>query len=151
MTITFFGHSDFCENSKYQKTIAEILERECKGEKALFLLGNYGEFDKFAYSCCKEYKIAHKDSSLIFVTPYISEGYKNTLEYANEIYDSIIYPEIENRPKRFAIYYRNRYMVERADLIIFYVKHNFGGAYKALQYAKKLNKNHIIISNTKID
>ena len=55
-------------------------------------------------------------------------------------YDSIIYPEIENKPRKFAIFYRNRYMVEKADYVVAYVEHSWGGAYQAYKYAKGKGK-----------
>ena len=34
-------------------------------------------------------------------------------------------------------------MIEKADLIIFYVNAAWGGAYQALKYAKQKNKNFV--------
>ena len=50
------------------------------------------------------------------------------------------YPEIEDKPKKYAITYRNRYMMEQADFVIAYVSHNFGGAYAAYRHAKRRGK-----------
>ena len=36
---------------------------------------------------------------------------------------------------------RNRYMVDRSDLVVFFVEHNSGGAFQTMQYAKKVNAN----------
>jgi hypothetical protein len=60
--------------------------------------------------------------------------------YVKEMYDSIIYPEIEDKPLRFAIVYRDRYIVENSDVIISFVQHKSGGAYKAVRYAEKIGK-----------
>ena len=104
-------------------------------------LGDYGDFDRFAYDCCKKYKEAHPKISLVFVTPYlILEYQKNQLVYQQTKYDSIIYPEIESKPKRFAIIYRNQYMVEKADYVIAYVSHEWGGAYTTYKHAKRKGK-----------
>ena len=147
MKIAFFGHSGFCDSDKYEEQVLSIIDNYACKEKAEFLLGNYGGFDKFAYSCWKKYKDDSGNAPLIFVTPYITEGYRKNLEYASEIYDCIIYPEIEDKPKRFAICYRNRYMVEQADLIICYIKVKYGGAYQAIRYAKRLGKKIINVTN----
>lgn len=56
------------------------------------------------------------------------------------LYDSIVYPQIEDKPLRFAISYRNRWMVKGADLVVAYVNHKWGGAYKTYAYAIKLGK-----------
>ena len=124
------------------------MEKRIGDDSVEFLLGGYGGFDSFAYSCCKKYKSTHPSASLIFVTPYISESYQRTHlnEYA-EIYDTIIYPPLENVPPKFAIIYRNRYSVEKADVIISYINHKFGGAYAAFQYARSLKKEIFNIYN----
>lgn len=104
-------------------------------------LGGYGDFDELAYNCCKKYQADHPGFSLVFITPYITEDYqKNHLEYIKDRYDGIIYPEIEDKPLKFAISYRNRWMVEKADYIICGILCECGGAYKAYFYAKTKNK-----------
>ena len=104
-------------------------------------LGDYGEFDGFAYDCCKKFKETHPTVSLVFVTPYLTVQYqKNHLEYQKTRYDSIIYPEIEDKPLRFAISYRNKWMVKKADYIVCGIDHDWGGAYQTYQYAKKQKK-----------
>ncbi len=141
MIITFCGHADFlkskdCEE-KFLRWLGEIV-----GEKRVEMyLGGYGNFDHFAYDCCKKYKETHPNVFLVFVTPYMTVEYqRNYLKYQEKRYDHILFPEIENKPKRFAITYRNRYMVDKADWIVAYVKHDWGGAYATYQYAKRKGK-----------
>ena len=71
----------------------------------------------------------------------MSDYQHNHLRFQKTMYDSVLYPEIENKPKRYAILYRNKYMVEKADYVIAYVSHNWGGAYSTYQYAKRKGKN----------
>ena len=66
---------------------------------------------------------------------------KNHLNCDKTRYDLIIYPEIEDKPKRYAITYRNKYMVEVADYVVAYVSHSWGGAYATYNYAKRKGKN----------
>ena len=82
---------------------------------------------------------------IIYVTPYMEvENQKKILEWQNNgVYDSTIYPPIEKVPPRLAILKRNEWMVKNSDVIIAYVKYNYGGACKALQIAK-LNKKKVI-------
>ena len=141
MIITFFGHTDFPAEEKSRTAVISVLEERVGNENVEFYLGGYGNFDSFALSCCKEYKKNHENASLVFVTPYITEEYqKNHLSEISKNFDSVIYPEIEQVPLRFAISYRNRYMVDSADLIICYVKREYGGAYQAIKYARKKGK-----------
>ena len=134
MIITFFGHSDFKENDEFEKIILDLLEKKIGDNVAEIYLGGYGNFDAFAYKCCKKYKQNHSNVSLVFVTPYLN------FENSNLMYDYVIYPEIEDKPLRFAITYRNRYMVEKAEYIIFYLNREWGGAYQSYKYAKQKKK-----------
>ena len=142
MIITFFGHSDFIGTKEYEEKLLPFLEKNVGDAPVQMYLGGYGGFDEFAYSCCKRYKENHPKASLVFVTPYITLEYqKKHLERLKSLYDIILYPEIEDKPKRFAIYYRNKFMVESADFVITYVVHRYGGAYTAYNLAKRCEKN----------
>ncbi|MBE6648307.1 MAG: hypothetical protein E7614_02160 [Ruminococcaceae bacterium] len=143
MIITFCGHSHYKGNAEDMKKILDFLEEKVGDSKAEMYLGEYGGFDEFAYECCKKYKENHPAVSLIFVTPYITPEYQNNhLSYQKDRFDSILYPEIEDKPLRFAISYRNKYMVEQADYVIACIDHKTGGAYQAYVHAKR-RKKHI--------
>ena len=45
--------------------------------------------------------------------------------------------------KKFAITHRNRFAVNESDYVIAYVRTTWGGAYEAIQYAKRQRK-HVI-------
>ncbi len=141
MIITFCGHSDFSGNSEYRHRLLSFLEERVAGQDVCFYMGVNGGFDSFAYSVSKEYKKSHPSAKVIFVTPYISESYqKNHLEYYEERFDEIIYPDLESVPPKFAISKRNEWLVQKADLVIAYVNHPCGGAYKTFSLAKKRGK-----------
>ena len=134
MIITFCGHSDFKETEEYKQKVLDFFERNIGNSSADIYLGEHGNFDNFAYTCCKTYKSTHSNISLIFVSPYLDIKPQRT------DYDALIYPEIENKPLKFAITYRNKYMVEKADFVIAFVYRPFGGAYKTYKYAKSKQK-----------
>mgnify|MGYP003426151204 FL=1 len=141
MIVTFFFFSHFSKSEEYEQQILAFLEEKVGDQPADMYLGGYGSFDSFAYDCCKKYKETHPNISLVFVTPYLSIDYqKNHLEYQKARYDSILYPEIEDKPKRYAITYRNKYMVEKADYVVAYVSHDWGGAYTTYKHAKRKGK-----------
>ena len=61
-------------------------------------------------------------------------------DYEN-YYDEITIPDVcHGKHFKVAITERNRWMVEHADLVIVFVEKDSGGAYTALKYAKKLEK-----------
>lgn len=138
MTVTFFGHADFLGTEEYEQKILAFLEKKVGDEPADMYLGGYGNFDAFAYACCEKYKKTHPKISLIFVTPYLTSScLHDRLHNRQKGYDFVIYPEIENKPKRYAITYRNQYMIDKADYVVCYVLHSWGGAYAAYKYAKR--------------
>ncbi len=139
--VTFCGHANFKGTKELENKILSILESLIGDNAAAFYLGGYGEFDIFAYYCCVKYKETHPKVSIVFVTPYLSLEYqKNHLSCKKEKYDYIVYAETEAIPPKFAIIYRNKYMIEKANFVIAYVNHNWGGAYKTLLYAKRKGK-----------
>ena len=141
MVVAFFGHADFCGTESQKEKIFEYLNALTEGKPAEMYLGGYGGFDRFAHGCCKRYQALCRGISLIFVSPYVVDGYrKERLEEIRQSYDSVIYPAIEDKPQRYAIVYRNRWMVEQADACICAVERRYGGAYQALCYAKRLKK-----------
>lgn len=141
MIITFCGHSHFDRQAEYEPIVLALFEKLIGNDPVSFYLGEYGEFDFFAYRCAKKYKENHPGTSLIFVTPYLTPEYqKNHLVYQKTRFDSILYPDIETVPLRFAISHRNRYMVDKADCVIAYVQQSWGGAYQTYQYAKRKGK-----------
>ncbi len=101
----------------------------------IFFLGGYGNFDKFAYDCAKKFKENHMGAKLIFITPYIT-----VTKYKKDCFDLIIYPELEKVPLRYAIVHRNKWMVDKADIVIANITHKYGGAYRMYQYAERKNK-----------
>lgn len=148
MIVTFCGHAQFLKTKECEQKLLTFLENKVGDCSAEMYLGGYGGFDSFAYDCCKQYKKTHTGVSLAFVTPYLTVEYqRNHLEFQKARYDFIIYPEIESKPKRFAITYRNRYMVDMADIVIAYVAHKYGGAYSTYKYAKRKGKEIFNLAN----
>ena len=88
----------------------------------------------------------HTNAKTVFVTPYLSESFSK-LKYAKVNFDHIVFPDIENTPKKFAILSRNKWIVDNADLIFALIKRNFGGAFKAYSYAKSKHKNIINLAD----
>lgn len=79
---------------------------------------------------------------IVYVTPYLSLSQQRKINemQKEKIYDGVVYPPIENSPPKFAISKRNQWMMEQADVVIAYVKHEYGGAAQSLLYAKRKKK-----------
>ena len=146
MVVAFFGHAHFLKKQCLEDKIRTILDEVVGVNGADLFFGGYGEFDSFAFDCCKKYKESGKHISLYYVTPYITPEYqRSVLNFIKGAYDGIIYPEIEGAPLRYAISYRNKWIAERADVIIAGVDHRYGGAYAACKYAERKGKKIINI------
>ena len=137
MTITFCGHSNFSFDNTVKEKLKELLLQEIRKNPACkFYLGGYGDFDSLCLNILKEIKADFPAIELLFITPYLNDNYSK-LEPAKLYYDGIIYPPLENVPRRFCISKRNEWMVDEADLVIAFVKYSWGGAAKTLEYAKR--------------
>ena len=109
----------------------EELVRELIGNKAYvdFLVGRDGDFDQIVSSTVLRVKkrVFDANSSLIWVMPYETAEYRDNVESFEEYYDEVeLCQESASAHFKGAIQIRNRYMVDRADLLICYVEKESG-------------------------
>ena len=126
---TFFGHK-ICQSDLLPK-LENVLEHLICTEKVMrFYVGNTGEFDSIVLTALKQLK-KRFPISIYVVLAYMP---KVAVEYA-------VLPEgIEAVPPRFAIDYRNNYMLKQSDVVVCYVITSAGGAAKFCRKAVKQNK-----------
>lgn len=134
MIITFLGHSELSDEEKVWSWLCDTLQVLTEQGAHQFLFGGYGRFDSMAASAVLQYKNSHPDIASVLIIPYLN---RKTEAFQ---YDSIVYPSLEHVPRRYAILKRNEWMVDKADMVVAYVTHDWGGAAKALAYAKHKNK-----------
>lgn len=109
-----------------------------------FYSGGIGSFEK---SCARYIKDLKQEFP--FIKSYLILAYYNpqiSKEDEKEIqlkYDGTIYPPLENVPLRFAISKRNKWMVDIADCILFYVNNHYTNSFKFLEYAHKRKKMYV--------
>ena len=141
MRIAFFGHANSMLSDELKNKIMKYLN-ECIAESECeFLLGGYGNFDAYALRFGLELKKSNSAIKLTLVSPYIDWSYlKKQSDYVASTYDYVIYPEIENVPKKYAISARNKWIVDASDIIVTYINHSYGGAYSAYLYATRKKK-----------
>lgn len=138
-TCTFFGHRD-CPDSVEPELLAAIENLITEKNVRTFYVGNHGNFDRLTASLLRGLAVLHPD-----IKYYVVLAYLPTKAYS-ESYESIFPEGIEEVPKRFAIDFRNRWMIEKSDYVITYVTRSFGGAAKSKNYAEKHGKHIIEIS-----
>ena len=150
MIISFAGHAFIGSHNTVKESVKRhIKENAVMHEPMYCYLGGYGEFDEICAYACRELKKEFSNIVLVYVTPYITVSAQEKIKESQQLrlYDASIYPPIENCCHRLAIIKRNEWMMASADLVIAYVSHNYGGAYRSLQAAKRNKKRIINICN----
>lgn len=131
---TFFGHRDAPEAvfSALTDAIESLITKE---NISVFYVGTHGAFDRMAYRALKQAKTQHPHICVNVVLAYMPSA-------KDERYgeDSLLPEGMETVPKRFAIHYRNQWMLRRASYVVSYVTRNYGGAAKYVQKAKTQGK-----------
>lgn len=148
-TVSLFGHRKIDDLKQLNSLLTPIIKELIQTKLYVaFLIGRNGEFDEYAASVIKsiQYKLGKANNDITLVLPYTVTN----LEYYKEYYDNIIIPEnLYNAHPKSVITLKNRWMIEQSNLVIVYVERNNGGAYTAMKYAKKLNKNVIQLYTNK--
>ena len=145
--VAFFGHRRIYNIREIEEKLVPILNELILTKKYVeFYIGRNGDFDEFVASVIKRVqKQLDRDNNVIILTlPYTVKD----IEYYEDYYDEIVIPDAIGRahPKA-AITLRNRWMVDAADLVIAYIEHEEGGAYKTAKYAEKNNKKVVYLSS----
>lgn len=81
------------------------------------------------------------DSSvLVRITPYPKAEYEDNTESLDSYYDEVeVCQESCSAHFKATITIRSNNMIDSSDLVVAYVERKSGGAYQALEYAKKGN------------
>lgn len=137
MKCTFFGHSNTSweVQPKLEAVLIDLIENY---NVDIFYVGNHGNFDLMVKNTLKRMKLDYPHINYMVVLAYMPG--KND-EFNNEDYSDTIYPDgLENIPPKYAIPKRNRWMINKSDYVITYVKYTIGGAAKFKELAEKKGK-----------
>lgn len=140
-TVSLFGHRTIINAPMMEANLEEIIRSLILSKKYVeFLVGRSGEFDILAASVIRrvQRELDLANSSLVLVLPYMTAEYRNNAASFDSYYDEIEICERSAQAHfKAAIQIRNQYMVERSDLVICNIEHNSGGAFQAVEHAKK--------------
>lgn len=146
MIVTFCGHRDFVETAEAENQLTMFLEKYARENVRLVCYnGGYGNFDYFAAKCVQRMQEQYSNIRNCLVLPYIDQPFLERIEIFKNHFDETIYPLLESVPRKYAIIRRNEWMVDSADIVIAYITYSWGGAARTLEYAKRKNKNIILI------
>ena len=131
---TFFGHHDCPEHirPKLRETIIDLILNE---NVDMFYVGNHGHFDSMVRSILRELQTAYPQIGYAVVLAYMPG--KQVEGYTDNYADSMLPEGIESVPKRFAISWRNNWMLEHSNYVVAYVTHYWGGAAQFVEKAEK--------------
>lgn len=135
-----FGHRVMLMD--VEKPLREVLERlvEERGVR-VFYTGGMGEFDELFARTVRSMKRECPSLRLVLVAPYLTERLNMDKAFYEAIYDEILIPaELDGVHPKAAIGLRNRWMVDRSDIVIAALYRDFGGAMEAVRYAERIGK-----------
>ncbi len=149
-TVSFFGHRQIENASAIEERLDEIIRPLLLGKEYVeFLVGRDGEFDQLVASTIKRLKraVGGDNSALVWVLPYPTAEYRDCEADYAAYYDEIeVCPESAAAHFKSAFQLRNRWMVDRSDLVVCCVECPSGGAFQTLRYAKRHGKSIINIA-----
>lgn len=137
---TFFGHHDCPGEIKLalREAVLDLIENQSVD---LFYIGNNGSFDILACTVLRELKTIYPHIDYAVVLAYLPEKKEAYTFYHPE---ETLYPEgIERTPPRFAISWRNKWMLRQSDFVVTYITRPWGGAAQFAKMAERQGK-HII-------
>ena len=134
MTATFFGHKDTPKEIEptLRSTLIDLIENK---NVTVFYVGNNGNFDTMV-------RCQLEDLSQTYPITYsVVLAYLPTEKNKYDDLTHTIYPEgLETVPKRFAISWRNKWMIQQSDFVVTYVTHTYGGAAQFKEMAVRQGK-----------
>lgn len=140
---TFFGHRD-CPGSVKERLYEEIERLISHRHVDTFYVGTQGAFDRMAYAVLVDLRQRYSHIKVYRVLAYLPR--LSDIAKDRSVLDDTILPEgIEKVHPRYAIVYRNIWMIDHSDYVIAYVTRSFGGAYQAVERAKNKGKTIIQI------
>lgn len=134
---TFFGHHD-CPaevKPKLREILADLIENHSVD---MFYVGNKGAFDWMVRSVLRELaqEYLHIQYAIVLERLPVKHSEDDSEDYS----DTMLPEGIEEVPPRFAIVWRNKWMLRQADYVVTYVTHSWGGAAQFAEMAVRQQK-----------
>ena len=134
---TFFGHHD-CPSSikpKLREVLIDLIENHGVD---MFYVGHQGVYDGIVRSVLKELVSAYPCINYAVVLERIPQKRDefNTLDYS----DTMLLEGIETVHPRFAISWRNKWMLKQSEYVVTYITHSWGGAAQFAEMAQRQKK-----------
>ena len=137
---TFFGHRDCQEDirSRLRQVIGELIAE--RGVD-MFYVGGQGSFDAIVRSELRRMEQEHPHIRYAVVLAYLPGKDRGD----GPCPDTMLPEGIEHVHPRYAISWRNDWMLRRADFVVAYTTRPWGGAYQWTEKARRRGKTVIDI------
>ena len=134
--VSFIGHRVVDEYRQVEEELDEVIELLHRKYGFIdFNVGRNGEFDDLATQAVRRFRREWEEwCELTLVEPYPVAN----LDIIEKSYDSVIIPTDRKCHYKAAIGERNKWLAENCDMMIVYIKRDYGGAYKCYKYAQEL-------------
>lgn len=123
---------------RIESAVVELIEKGV----TTFYVGTHGGFDRMVQVVLKKVQADHPQINWWIVLAYMPAAGETC---SPDPYPNTLFIEgMERVPKRFAISYRNEWMLKQADYVICFITRNCGGA---AQFVSKADKQGKVIIN----
>lgn len=134
---TFFGHRDCPSSIKPQlrKVLIDLIENYAVD---IFYVGQQGAFDAIVCSVLRNLvsEYPHIRYAVVLERMPPNRDSLDTRDYS----DTMLPEGIESVHPRYAISWRNNWMLNRSDYVVTYITHFWGGAAQFAEKAARMNR-----------
>jgi len=140
-TVSLFGHRSLLNPLSAEEHLEREVYKILKSHSYVnFLIGRTGEFDLLGALTIRRVMKTYSriNGSLVLVLPYQNSSVENNRDSFLNLYDEIeICPQSADAYYKSAFQVRNQNMIDRSDLVLCCIEHEYGGAYQAVRYARQ--------------
>ena len=140
---TFFGHKE-CPESVKPLLLSVLEELIIRHGVTMFYVGNQGQFDGYVRSILRTLCVQYPQAAYAVLLAYMP----GPSAAGTDLSDSMFPEGIEAVHPKYAISWRNRWMLDRADYVVTYITHGWGGAASFARLAEKRGKTVINLGGT---
>ena len=133
LTCTFFGHRD-CPDTIRTKLREVLVELIANHGVEMFYVGNQGRFDTIVSGVLRDLKKEYPHIDYAVLLAYMP------CKQDEDALNTMLPEGIEFVHPRYAISWRNNWMLKQSDYVVTYITHSWGGAAKFADKARKQGK-----------
>ena len=130
---TFFGHRDCPDTIKprLREVLIDLIENHSVD---MFYVGNQGRFDAIVRGVLRDLQHEYPQINYAVVLAYMPGKQTEYDDYT----DTMLPEGIESVHPRYAISWRNNWMLKQSDYVVTYITHSWGGATQYANRAKQM-------------